>query len=196
MADILAFHRCFIFISLKTLQISQSCRKQPHPSHIGLSLVQKKKKNKKFLRTFAMDPSVEWPCGYQSDNLAVGTVRPSYESLQEKLRVSVSGYESPSSITMLFWTYLKSHTRFRIPIVNMKVTLRWVECTHMDDNIWEIEGCHPSDKRKKDRWKIDSSCKSRHSYAQQCPKSEPWQTKSHQQAFFLPHPPPKKAVTK
>ena len=69
----------------------------------------------------------------------VGSVRPSHESLQEKLLVS-AGYE------VLHWVIVKDallngpeivHTRFKfwIPIVDMKVTLYRVECTPVDDSI-------------------------------------------------------------
>ena len=81
--------------------------------------------------------SVEQPCGYRGDNLAVGGVRQSHESLQEKLLVS-EGY------VVLYWVIDEdpllnrreiAHTWIVI-VNNMKVALCRVECTPMDDNIW------------------------------------------------------------
>ena len=68
--------------------------------------------------------SVERPCGYQGDNLAAGSVRPSHESLQEILLLLVH--------EVLHWVTDKDiflngpeiiHTRFYISIMNMKVAL-------------------------------------------------------------------------
>ena len=91
----------------------------------------------KFLYGSSLKWSVEQPCGYQGDNLAVGSVRQSHESLLEKLPVS-EGYE------VLYWVIYKDpllngheimHTWIVI-VNNMKVALCRVECTPMDDNIW------------------------------------------------------------
>ena len=103
---------------------------------------QVRKARRKKMPNFRYGSSLKWSVersyGYQGDNLAAGSVRPSHESLQEKLLVSAR-YE------VLHWVIDKDallngpevvHTRFWIPIVNMKVTPRWVECTSMDDNIW------------------------------------------------------------
>ena len=56
----------------------------------------RKAKEKKMLNIrcgSSLRKSVERPCGYQGDNLAGGTVRPSHESLQERLLVSFPGHE-------------------------------------------------------------------------------------------------------
>ena len=101
-----------------------------------------RKARKMMTPNFRYGSSLKWfverPCGYQDDNLAAGSVRPSHESLQEKLLVS--GHEVLHVIDKD--AYLKGreivywHTW--IPIVNTNVALCWAEYTPMDDNIWRI----------------------------------------------------------
>ena len=117
--------------------------------------------------------SVERRCVYQGDNLLAGIVRPSHGLLQEKL--PISGYEVLHRVidkNVLLNGSEILHTKFRIHIVNMNITLSWAEYTPMDDNIWGLVVCHPTTGNvekvrwwEKDSWKVT---KSRYSYAQQC----------------------------
>ena len=102
----------------------------------------RRKKTSNFHYGSSLRWSVERFFGYQGDNLAGGSVRPSHESLQEKLLVS-------AVYQVLHWVIDKVahlngpgfvHTRFWIPIVidDMKVAVCWVECTPVDDSIWNL----------------------------------------------------------
>ena len=103
---------------------------------------QVRKARRQKMTNFRYGSSLKWfverPCGYQGDNLAMGSVPQNHESLQEKLLVS--GFEvlywAIDNDTLLSGTEIV-HTIFWILIViNMKVALCWVECTPIDDNIW------------------------------------------------------------
>ena len=102
--------------------------------------LQVRKARRKMMSSFRYGSSLKWsferPCGYLDDNLAMGDVRPSHELLQEKLLIS--GYEVLHRVidkNVLLNGSEILHTKFRIPIVNMNITLSRAEYTPMDDNI-------------------------------------------------------------